>query len=389
MNILFVTSRPLEINTSSSIRNRAYVNGLLELGHSINVVSISSNKNHDKYEELNKSSTESIRFTYINPGTLGKIKSLGQSNVFFKKIRKIGALIYQKFSLFETSNAVMKSVSNLRIMIKDYDLIISSSDPKSSHELVNNILKDGKVKVPWVQIWGDPFFSDISRKKNVFLDKKIKIKEKELLKIADKIIYVSHLTLENQKNLFPDFSSKMIYLPTPYLKKEIYAKKLNSSKINFVYTGDFNSNIRDILPLYEAFKNSKHYLSIYGDSNVNLKETKNIKIFKRVNSTEIKEVIKNNDILIHLSNIKGNQIPGKIFHYSATNKPILFITEGDGEKIKLEFEKYNRYIFCENKLAIIGNSIDTISEQFRNYNYKPVEDFSPTKIVDGILNSLD
>lgn len=50
MNILYVVSRPLEINTSASVRNRATINGLIELGHNVTIMTSSPDVNHDAYD---------------------------------------------------------------------------------------------------------------------------------------------------------------------------------------------------------------------------------------------------------------------------------------------------------------------------------------------------
>lgn len=55
------------------------------------------------------------------------------------------------------------------------------------------------------------------------------------------------------------------------------------------------------------------------------------------------------DLLIVLLNKKGTQIPGKIYHYAGTNKPILIILDGDRkEEIKEYLSLFNRFYFCEN-----------------------------------------
>ena len=45
MKILYVVSRPLEINTSASIRNRATIEGLVELGHNVNIITTEPDEN--------------------------------------------------------------------------------------------------------------------------------------------------------------------------------------------------------------------------------------------------------------------------------------------------------------------------------------------------------
>lgn len=380
MKILFISSRPLQINTSSSIRNRAYINGFVKLGHKVEVLSIGADLNHEKYESLNNSFDNKIKYIWLNPGSLGKIKSLSRNNILLKFLRTLGYKIFNIFSLFETTKSVLNSVNDLNIDINKFDLLISSSDPKSSHELALNLFKDRVRKIKWIQIWGDPFYSDITRN-NKFLNKKIKKKEYNLLKKADKIIYVSHLTIANQKNLFPDFSPKMVYIPTPFIKEKLYDKKAPSNKLKFLYVGDYHSSVRNLATTYSVFSESQHQLNICGDSDEKFKEKENITIRKRVNYEESQLLQEDCDVLIHLSNLKGNQIPGKIFHYSATNKPILFILDGDKKEIESEFKKYKRYIFCNNDCDSIRNAVKYIVDNSCKMNYKPVKEFSSINCV--------
>ena len=46
MKILYVVSRPLEINTSASIRNRATILGLVENGHTVDLFTTEPDRNH-------------------------------------------------------------------------------------------------------------------------------------------------------------------------------------------------------------------------------------------------------------------------------------------------------------------------------------------------------
>lgn len=82
--------------------------------------------------------------------------------------------------------------------------------------------------------------------------------------------------------------------------------------------------------------------------------------------------------------MSGSQIPGKIYQYSGTNKPVLFILDGEIEQVKEQFSKYERYYFAVNNELEIEKSITEISNL--NCDYKPVSDFSKKKISENILD---
>lgn len=385
MKILFVSARPLSINTSSSIRNRAYINGLVELGYDVEVLSIGIDNNHEKYEILNSPFNDKVKNIWLSAGNFGRIKSFKRKSKFIKYFKNLAYNLYSTFSIFDTPPKVIKKVLDLNINLNDYNFIISSSDPKSSHELVSYLIKNKAENITWIQIWGDPFYSDITRKSKV-LNKKIKIKEHELLSKADKVVYVSHLTRQDQARLFPDYAYKMFYIPTPYIEAKVFSKNEKTEKLKFLYLGDYYSKVRDLYPLYSVFSERENIsLEISGDTDLKLDSKKNISIKSRVNYSMSEGLIRDCDILIHLSNLKGNQIPGKIFHYSATNKPILFILDGNHNEIKEEFTRYNRYIFCNNTVDSIKQGIEYIEGKFIDMNYEPVKEFSATSCVEALV----
>ena len=178
----------------------------------------------------------------------------------------------------------------------------------------------------------------------------------------------------------------MEYTPVPYIKEEIYTKvDLEKKSLTFLYCGDYHSNVRNIKPLYDAIKETKHRLIICGNSDVKLENTEHISIYPRVSYEKIKQFEKESDVLVHLSNLKGTQIPGKIYHYSGTNKPILFILDGDKEKIINMFAEYNRYIFTENSISNLNKVLLNISDDKYKETLFSVKKFSPSNIAEEII----
>ena len=121
---------------------------------------------------------------------------------------------------------------------------------------------------------------------------------------------------------------------------------------------------------------------IYGDSNMPLSPTDTIVVSERVTLDILEKVQDKTSVLVHLSNLRGGQIPGKIYHYSATSKPILFILDGtDEEKALLKdyFSKFDRYVFCENNSDDILSAMKTITAGPQRQ--MPVYDFYPKAVV--------
>lgn len=380
MKILFVTATPLEYSSSANIRNIALIKGLINNNNEVYTLSYCPEKDSAYY---NSKLIEGINFKnrYFIP--LSKLhtrfttKNEGKKSIK-RKVKSFVYKIYTTFKIYDSRKDIVKRIGNIELDEK-FDLLISSSDPKSSHLLAKKILeKRPDLAKRWIQYWGDPFLMDINRKSKM---PKIIIKEteKRLLKSCDKVIYVSPFTLKEQRNIYSDLSYKLFFLPIPYLKEKNYFATKNKV-VEVGYFGDYYSTDRNILPLYNVIKNSKMKLTICGNSNIELEKTKNVEIYSRQPIERVEEIEKITDILICICNRRGTQIPGKIYHYAATNKPILIILDGDRKKELREYlESFNRYKLCENTEQDILKAIKDISNE--NVEYKPLSLLSSEKIA--------
>lgn len=386
MNILYVVSRPLEINTSASIRNRATILGFIENGHTVDLFTTEPDKNHSAYDE--SLMPEGVNIKYVRLGGTQNLARVGRKMKILKPIKGFVYRWMNRHEVYDNLKGIVNCINDIELKEKKYDVIISSSDPKSSHLFVEKLIERQKdvFKGRWIQIWGDPFLGDITRK-----DKKnseiVKREEQRLLSKADKIVYVSKLTKEQQQKLYPESRDKMTYYPIPYMNENIFTlRDLKSvSEVRLAYCGDYNVAVRNILPLYNAVKDMKNIqLTICGGSDKPVESCKNVTVYGRVSFEQVREIEEKADILVHLSNLSGSQIPGKIYQYSGTNKPILFILDGEIEKVKEQFSQYARYSFTSNNEQDIEKTI--IEMVNANSEFKPVLDFSKTKISKSILD---
>lgn len=385
MKILYVVSRPLEINTSASIRNRATILGLIENGHSVDLFTTEPDKNHSAYDE--SLVPKGVKVKYVRLGGTQNLARVGRKMKILKPIKGYIYKWMNRHEIYDNLKGIINHDGDIDLKVENYDVIISSSDPKSSHLFVERLLEKQKdaFKGRWIQIWGDPFLGDITRteKKNLEIIRK---EERRLLKGADKIVYVSKLTKEEQQKLYPESKDKMSYYPIPYMDENIYQlRNLKSvSTVELAYCGDYNIAVRNILPLYNAVKAMDNvHLTICGGSDKPVESCENVTVYGRVSFEKVQEIEEKADILVHLSNLSGSQIPGKIYQYSGTNKPILFVLDGENERIVAQFEKYKRYIFAENNIESISDKINmAMSEEKKHY---AVSAFSKKYIAQQIL----
>lgn len=400
MKILVIVASDLGYNSSANLCHLAYLQGLVELGNEITLlcgenaslekddmmvipknVNIVQYKYSTIYQKLSK-----IKKRFIKQG-----HSTSNDNIKGELIDKISfKQVIRKFlikdNIYQFESKLIKKASKFKSDTV-YDILLSISAPHAAHRIALNLAKNKNVKFKkWIEIWEDPWLTDLYID-NQFSEK-IKKEEELLLSECDKVIYVSPLTLSRQKEIYRAFSSKMDWVPLPFYYQIISKTAINTEEKKFGYFGDYHSQVRNISPLYEACEMTNTKLIIRGNPG-NLKSINKIDSGGRIPLSLLKEYENMVDVLIILCNLTGGQIPGKVYQYSASNKLVLFIIDGsEKEKKKLKdlFGKLNRFIFCENNVDDIINTIKDINNGILSEKYyKPIDDFMPAKIVEKII----
>ena len=139
MKILYVVSRPLEINTSASIRNRATILGLVENGHTVDLFTTEPDRNHSAYDE--SLVPEGIKVKYVRLGGTQNLARVGRK---MKLLRPIKGFVYKwmnRHEVYDNLKGIINHISDIDLRTEKYDVIISSSDPKSSHLFVERLLE--------------------------------------------------------------------------------------------------------------------------------------------------------------------------------------------------------------------------------------------------------
>ena len=408
MNVLYIVGANLTRNTSANMSHNAYLQGLIENGCNVDVImeSVSwgeidsSLKLYDKakYFEYNSVSlSEKIRKRFSNAkfkqvgaddtdkkNSIRNNKGLSTKQSIRQFTKKFFYLVFKPDALYPLDETWIKEASAFSAY-KQYDLVISNSSPAASHKLADILIKKKRIHTDrWIQIWEDPWYYDLYGGHT----EAEKIEEHNLLKNASEVYYVSPLTLMYQKRYYSDCAEKMKCIPLPFL--DFSNAEIDTSTIpnSFGYFGDYYSVTRNLIPFYEALVQSGYTGYIYGDSNISLKGTEQIKVSGRVTLDVLSKIQEKAEVLVHLSNLKGGQIPGKIYHYSATTKPILFILDGTEEEKKalLEFfGKYERYYFCDNTTEAVLDMMKKICSEKKVF--MPVDQFNPKKVIQRIIDA--
>lgn len=363
MNILFVTSYPLEYDTSGNIRNMGLIQGFVENGHKVSTFSPYPN-------DTSLFSGEMLDFPFEKRYWIGSKSTIvvdHTKKTLMGYLKRLASKIISNISVYDRRFMMARQIE--RGCIEEYyDLIVSSSDPKSAHIFAERLIKKNpNVFGKWIQYWGDPFTNDISNKHR-FSEKKVKREERRLISIADKAVYVSPFTRDEMLVKYPDFSSKIDFLPIPFYKKGgLTSVKIDTSLVG--YLGDYSSKNRNILPFVEAVKNNRINAAIAGTSDLSIKGTETLQIYGRLHGKAIDDLSARVGVYVCICNLHGTQIPGKVYHYVDSGKPILIILDGEREdELRKYFEGYNRFYLCGNNENDISQTLQRIMSEYHQFD---------------------
>lgn len=401
MKILVIIGDCILTNSSANLCHAAYIQGLVNAGHSVTL--LSADGRDYTLDQSVVIPPEVVQYTYYGVSLYEKLS-----------LRKRAATVAAEISSPATRTAhgasdVKRKLKNLIRSLygphgiyapfvrkaqkfksgEEFDNILSISTPPSSHLLAHNLLKSGHIKGKhWIQIWEDPWHNDVYGFQN---SNSIRREEQRLLSFAEKICYVSPLTLKYQQEKYPESAHKMYWQPLPFYYKADPVHAGSFDQNHYGYFGDYAPAARNLAPFIEAAKVSAIEVNICGNPCNLFPATEQIHIRPRLPLSELKPIEDSTNVLIFLCNRKGGQIPGKIYQYSATNKTILFILDGTLEEQKVLrefFGQFHRYVFCQNTVEDITRAIRQIeSGNLGDVRNVPLNDFDPVKTITNILNA--
>lgn len=385
--ILYITTSYLLKNSSASIRNNSLVKGLIELGYNVEVYTVEwprgflssylqkeniGNIHCDKLPNIEMVNSVTSRIKHSN-GFITAVKRILKQILFFPDE------CYQWVRLFDYNIST------------NYEYVITSSDLKSSH-FVGMTIKRKFPNVKWIQVWGDPWSSDVN---TITLMKYItSYYEKKILSLGDKIVYVSSVTKEEMAHRYCNLQSKMYYIPRGYYIEDNVKPQENKSDIlHIAYTGLISSgrNIFHLLNVLEKKSlKSKIVLDLYGKLSENnseqLRKYSCVNVYGSIDLGQLQDVYNSSSMMLYLSNRKGaTQIPGKLYDYMGTTKPVLCLVEDENDAISVFLKKFDRCLVLKNDLVTIENSIDLILD-FSKRRFPINKDFAPQSIARSFID---
>ena len=363
MNILLVTLFSLERNTSVAISNINITKGLLALGHKVTWLM----PNWVQCEtEFDASQVHVIRV----PGQDQK----RDSGPIRNKVRS-------HFGFLDFTRSYLRQVRKVNIPNEYFDVVISTSDPKTSHVFTGRLLRRVKYG-QWIQHWGDPLLGDITR--NFWWPTWfIKFYEWNILRKADKIIYVTPFTYKAQCAAYPRLAHKFAFVPLPADMHETHTVP-DKEHLRVAYMGDYNPSFRNLRPLYDACAKLDFVQLTIAGHGPTYPSTDNISILPRIPQDQALEIEGNADVIFCACNKRGTQIPGKVLYKTSSDKHILVAVEHENhDEMVRYFESFDRFVICDNTAeSIIGALQSPLSCQ---HDYTTPERLLPVNVAKEIL----
>ena len=318
MNILYLSAVPFKIGKNLSIYTDL-IQELNNFGDKITVLSIDSSL---KPFQVKKVSQEDIDLVHIGSFQLYNV------NIFRKGLSIVSLPFFMK-------RAIKK------IDISKFDVILYETPPITWARIVKEIKKKNKIKsfLMLKDIFPQNAVDIGLMKKNSFIFKYFKRKEKLLYKVSD---YIGCMSKGNMEYIIKNNSEipkeKVCYFPNT--KKDTGNKKVNfnKEKLQFVYGGNMGlpQGVLNIALAISYFKNDEDIEFIFvgkgtewNKINEYFKEQKNVKVLESLPREEYEELLSKCDAgFIFLdSRFTIPNYPSRTLAYLEKGIPIIAATD--------------------------------------------------------------
>lgn len=272
----------------------------------------------------------------------------------FPRLKKLTKRLLSKFLGTQTYNDEKKWI-NLTgkilnyIKAGNYDYALSIAMPYSNVEVVSRI----KKLLPTIKT-GHILF-DLYKDNPVYLenDKKISTIESRSEQELNWITNVDYVFTTSQMELtylvsYPNMHYKFKVIGLPMVTKlETIKQSYPIDKVNFVYTGNFYSDIRNpniffdfAVEIAQYIENSIFHLYGVDRTIMQDREPDLFVFYGQVKKCIAISAVESADVLINMSNKSLTQIPSKLYEYISSGKLIINIYSLDNDLCKSILENY-------------------------------------------------
>jgi len=379
--LLLISNLFPPFNTAESICSGRTAIELCRIGWDVTVLTISLSSSNDSID--NDLINPILNNRIIRTSSYEKFLLLSNKPVFHKifyngAIKLLKLLGIPEIQLLWYPNA--NKIGNSILRTSNIDIIYSRSQ-----RIVSNITAlslKRKSGLPWIAHFSDPWIDNPYIRFNKLERIFCKHFEKNIVREADQIIFVSKRTADLVMSKYPsEYKTKVHIIPHGYTEENLHKGptfKFTNNKFHLVYTGDFYFE-RNPSGIFKAlriindnpiYKNKIELIIITRHINLYKEEASRMGIedlvifYEKQSFNKTRQIASEADtlVLIDAAYPKTNIfLPSKLVDYLILRKPILGITPIDGEPADL----LNRLGFP----VVDPNDIQGISESII-YLYK-------------------
>ena len=248
-----------------------------------------------------------------------------------------------------TSYRELKLVRKV-IRSRKIDLIVAVHTPVSSLYVADKIKKENP-NIKYIAYFLDSLSGGYVPKKipYAWYDNKCRILEKQLIKRADRIVFMNS-SKEYHLDLYKDseFEDRIVFLDVPLLIERECDSTNANEHVSLVYVGSLASSMRSpqhILDVFSYIKDPAWELIFVGDSSCKVvneyaNQDRRIKVIGKCSHGEALRYEKEATILVNLGNNNPNMVPSKVFEYMSWCKKIVSTYSFDGDTSIAYLKRY-------------------------------------------------
>ena len=253
----------------------------------------------------------------------------------------------------------------LRLMKQhQFDVVVSSHEP--GVDLMLGLLAQRKFSLPWVVDLADPLLAPYTPKWRRRLDSWF---EGMVLRKSTSVILTTPRLIDVLLKRHPAVAAeKFAIVPQggAVIKIKEGEHKIIADKLHFVFTGNFYHTFRNPIELVKALKkmsSNRIKITIAGNNAAFVAlfdGVKGINFLGPVDHFEALSLQQQADILLNIGNGQSDQLPGKVFEYLVSGKPIFHIRGSNQDPTEPYLRDHSCAFVADNTEASIGMTLERI-----------------------------
>ena len=387
MRVLLIAYEWPPITAAQSLRWFYLANGLAELGVNVHVLCPSIRPETPFSGALHKDVVEhrvwpgpfvGVLQAVMHRGTKDKAsKGLVEPGIKEAKPRLVNGLALRAYVgvrrlldqlLFpdvRTEWYPFARVALLRLMKQhQFDVVVSSHEP--GVDLMLGLLAHRKFSLAWVVDLADPLLAPYTPKWRRWLDSWF---EGMVLKKSTSVILTTPQLVDVLVKRHPAVAAeKFAIVPQggAVIKPENGGSRKKVDELHFVFTGNFYHAFRNPIELVKALKkmsSNRIKITIAGNNAAFVAlfdGVKGINFLGPVDHFEALSLQQQADILLNIGNGQSDQLPGKVFEYLVSGKPIFHIRGSNQDPTEPYLRDHSCAFVADNTEASIGMTLERI-----------------------------